>query len=221
MTDRLMVASKRTMVIALAVVGFAVCSVVFYVHREITSPSGADTAVWEMNPFEPPPRDGSTFRALVSRLGCNDGVNGRVLAPTIERTADTVTVTFTVEKASPGAHTCPGPLPTPYDVDLGEPIGNRSLVDGACLSGAAATSSCSENHGVVLAANDHFPYVLMFQDCATPGSASRLAVELHLDTVAPPAVAEAVAQKFATALQQYAKQGCLDALEGRVQRYQR
>jgi hypothetical protein len=61
----------------------------------------------------------------------------------------------------------------------------------------------------------------MFQDCAMPGSASRLAVELHLDTVAPTAVAEAVAQKFAPAIQQYAKQGCLDALEGRVQRYER
>jgi hypothetical protein len=211
---------RRVLVATAVFIAVAFLALRFTVIRDSGSETG-DEAVWQMNPFEPPPRDGSTFRASVTRVGCNGGVTGRVLPPSIEKTAEVVTVTFSVEKIGAGAHTCPGGPPVPYDVDIGEPIGNRSLVDGACVNGSAASMSlCIEDDGVRLPADDHFPYVLTFRECAKPGSASRLAVQLDLDTVAPAAVAEAVAQKFPANIHQNATQGCLDALEGRVQKYE-
>jgi hypothetical protein len=45
---------------------------------------------------------------------------------------DEVVVTFTVEALSPGVHTCPGNDQVPYELDLGQPLGERRLVDGSC-----------------------------------------------------------------------------------------
>jgi len=63
------------------------------------------------------------------------------------RLGDTeIVVTFTVEAIAPGGHTCPGNDEVPFIVDLGEAVGDRELVDGACLSGgeAASTSFCAQ-----------------------------------------------------------------------------
>jgi hypothetical protein len=110
----------------------------------LASPGG-DAAVWFLGPDQKL-RDSSTrFVAVVSRLGCNGGVTGEVLAPEIRRGESEIVVTFAVDPRQPGPAPCQGNDPVPYEVDLGEPLGHRSLVDGECLARgeAVSTSFCS------------------------------------------------------------------------------
>lgn len=67
---------------------------------------------------------------LVLETECASGqlATGRIQEPTIERDRQQVIVTFTVE--SVGEANCPGNPPTPHRLDLGEPLGNRQLLDG-------------------------------------------------------------------------------------------
>lgn len=71
---------------------------------------------------------------MVSRIACNSGVTGEVLAPDVQIRDSDVVVTFTVQPENAG----------PYEVRLNEPIGNRPLIDGQCLPGGEAldTSLC-------------------------------------------------------------------------------
>jgi len=113
-------------------------------------PEPGDAATWSTDPSALPSPTASTFTALVTRLGCSGGVTGRVLRPGIELTATEAVVTFTVE-AQTGASPCPGNDAVPYEVDLGQPLGDRALVDGGCAPGgpAATTGSCLGEDGDV------------------------------------------------------------------------
>ncbi len=111
----------------------------------VSSAQGSEgaTATWDVDVSDLPTADSTAFTALVVRLGCNNGDTGVVLDPAIAVEPDRVVVTFEVEPLPPGAYTCPGNRPVPYTVDLGGPIGERELVDGACLAGeATTTASC-------------------------------------------------------------------------------
>jgi hypothetical protein len=76
-------------------------------------------------------------------MGCNSGVTGQVLTPEIHRTEDQIVVTFSVAPTRSQGR-CPSNENIPYDVDLGEPMQDRAIVDGQCLPGrvAAATAEC-------------------------------------------------------------------------------
>jgi hypothetical protein len=104
-------------------------------------PEPGDDATWTIDPARPPTADSSTFTALVMRAGCNGGQTGQVLRPGIEVGDTEVIVTFTVERME-GVATCQGNDTVPYEVDLGEPLGDRQLVDGICrkpsMEGSAA-----------------------------------------------------------------------------------
>lgn len=97
-----------------------------------------EAAVWEVDPAEEIDESSTTFTALVSRLGCNGGVTGQVLDPVVESDATQVVVRFAVAPKEPGAANCQGNDLVPVEVDLGEPLGDRSLVDGECLPGGEA-----------------------------------------------------------------------------------
>lgn len=93
----------------------------------------------------PPSSDAASFAVLVTRTGCSGGVTGDVLDPHIVSEPDRIVITFTVVALNPSAtYTCPGNTAVRTVVDLDEPLGDRSLVDGACLDGSPAqrTSSC-------------------------------------------------------------------------------
>lgn len=111
----------------------------------VAQPKG-EVATWRIESAEDVAGNATSFPANVSRLGCNDGETGEVLAPTIELDASQIVVTFTVAPAEPGGHTCPSNDIVKFVVDVGEPIGNRELVDGACRNGsdAATTSWCAD-----------------------------------------------------------------------------
>ncbi len=104
-----------------------------------------DTAVWEIDASSTPTAESTAFTASVTRLGCASGVTGEVQEPEVTIEEDRVVVTFTVESLSGGAYYCPGNDWVPYEVEVGEPIGNRELVDGACFTEEAErTSFCAD-----------------------------------------------------------------------------
>lgn len=98
------------------------------------------TAVW--TPAQPPKPSDTSFTAKVTRLGCSSGVTGHVRKPTVTTTDDQITVTFTVDPLPEATYNCIGNPSSTYLVELGEPIGDRELVDGACDGEAAGTSYC-------------------------------------------------------------------------------
>ena len=111
----------------------------------VPSDAAGETATWTVVSDNPPTTTARSFTAMVERLGCSGGETGEVLQPTVSADEERIVVTFSVESLPPGAYTCPGNKAVPYVVELDEPIGNRQLVDGACLSGeAASTSACSD-----------------------------------------------------------------------------
>lgn len=64
-----------------------------------------------------------------------------MLDPHVTVDEDRIVVTFTVAPIGDGPHDCPGNDAVPFEVDLAAPIGERELVDGACLEGEAATTT--------------------------------------------------------------------------------
>ncbi len=114
-----------------------------------SDPEPGDAAVWDVDPAVPPAADSSSFTANVSRLDCNGGVTGTVLRPGVRPEETRIIITFTVE-ADPDGGDCPSNDWVPYEVDLGAPIGSRTLVDGSCLdeAEAATTSHCAEDAGI-------------------------------------------------------------------------
>lgn len=103
-----------------------------------------DAAVWVPSPGSAIESSSTTFTALVSRLGCNNGITGRVQTPEIVSTESEVVITFTVAAKGLGAANCLGNQEVAYEVDLGEPLLERALIDGQCLPGgeAVTTSFC-------------------------------------------------------------------------------
>jgi hypothetical protein len=74
------------------------------------------------------------FDALVMEMSCNSGepADGRIVGPQIVSSAETVLVIFAT-RPRPGAQACPSNPPTRVRVDLGEPLGDRTLLDGGRL----------------------------------------------------------------------------------------
>jgi hypothetical protein len=106
-----------------------------------TSITDPGIAVWSLQSREAVTSTAQSFTAQVNRLDCNDGVTGTVLPPVIEMGSAEIVVTFSVEPTLPGDHTCPGNNQVSFSVSLSETIGQRSLVDGACRSDEARTTS--------------------------------------------------------------------------------
>jgi hypothetical protein len=110
-----------------------------------TTGAGGDAAVWVLQEGSSLQKSSTRFTALVSRLGCNDGVTGEVLVPQIRPGKSEIIVTFTVVPKAPGPASCPSNNQVVYEVDLPEALGDRALIDGECLPGkeGATTSFCT------------------------------------------------------------------------------
>jgi hypothetical protein len=111
-----------------------------------------DLAVWDVAAQQRLAPDSTGFTAMVTRTDCGSGKQGRPVAPAIDAGASAITITFRI-KPHVSSGTCQGTPGVPYRVRLGEPLGQRTLVDGACLppgtAGLKTTSFCLE-HGMRL-----------------------------------------------------------------------
>jgi hypothetical protein len=126
--------SRARLAIAfLAMFGLAACQ----------AASNGGTAIWNIESAESITPEATSLAALVERLGCANGETGRVLEPVIAAGDDELVITFFVEAFPAGDYNCPGNDRVPYLIELGEPVGQRRIVDGGCRhSDAAGTSHC-------------------------------------------------------------------------------
>jgi len=105
------------------------------VARGQPSPSGenaGNAAKWTVD-GDDVRRSSDSFTANVVRIGCAGGVTGHVQKPKVDVRESAIVVTFTV-KPKIGGGDCLRNPPAPYVVKLGERIGDRRLLDGACLA---------------------------------------------------------------------------------------
>ena len=108
----------------------------------------SSVASWDL---QTPQRLDSTtteLAAVVTRIGCSSGVEGTPQEPKIEYGDTEVTITFRISPRIDDG-TCQGTAGVPVTIELDEPLGDRSLVDGECHPGSTAwaTTFC-ENDGV-------------------------------------------------------------------------
>ena len=98
-------------------------------------------ATWALDPAFPSPGPASTeLHVLVWETTCSGGAptTGRMSAPDIEYTPETVTITIGVRPLG-GIQTCPLGPGTPATVRLAEPLGLRTLLDGGRVPAAPAS----------------------------------------------------------------------------------
>lgn len=112
------------------------------------TPDAGDTGTWNfLNPAEVSPFS-RTLRIGVVRMGCAGGKTGTVLPPRVQIEPERILIRTDVERLRPGAYTCPGNNTVPVTVELQGPVGNRELVDAACLEHSAARTSYCLDGGV-------------------------------------------------------------------------
>jgi len=135
--------------IGTAVVGLAVLLGIMLVITNLVmttpDPGPGDPATWRIDPTAPPSADARSFTALVSRSGCNGGVTGTPLEPEVVKGETWIAVSFDVVPKAYGGE-CPTNDLVPYEVHLGEELGDRSLVDGRCLQ--PGSSPWCERNGI-------------------------------------------------------------------------
>ncbi|KRC88917.1 hypothetical protein ASE25_13990 [Terrabacter sp. Root85] len=95
-------------------------------------------------------QDSTHIELSVTRLDCASGKTGTVLEPEVRFEAARVIITASVAPLPQGVgYNCQGNDSVSVSVDLDEPVGQRSLVDGTCLGGEAAnTAVCVDDAGV-------------------------------------------------------------------------
>lgn len=104
-------------------------------------PEPGDAATWIL--LEPVTPESTDLVIGVTRLGCANGKTGRVLPAAVEYGEDRIVIRVDVESRSDQPADCQGNDEVTFSVHLTEPIGQRELVDAACLSGEAqGTTSC-------------------------------------------------------------------------------
>lgn len=108
-------------------------------------PFGMNIATFRVAPGETLTAETTEVDVLVTEAECNSGedARGRVQEPAVIRSAESVTVIFTVV-ARPGGHDCQSNPPTPFRLLLSEPLGDRALLDGSSIPPRDATE-CEPN----------------------------------------------------------------------------
>ena len=100
------------------------------------TPASLGFAPWRLEPAGRPAADSTRLSISAREEACADGraPGGRLLAPVVDETATTVTVTLLVVRL-PSAD-CPGNPRFPVEVALSRPVGSRALLDGSSYPAA-------------------------------------------------------------------------------------
>jgi hypothetical protein len=97
---------------------------------------GLGEAEWAFDPAQPKPvATTQVFDAMVTEMACNSGkaADGRIVGPQFVKSPASILVIFAVRPRPGGFQTCPSNPATRVQADLGEPLGNRKLLDGSRL----------------------------------------------------------------------------------------
>jgi hypothetical protein len=111
-------------------------------------PPGPSVGIWELSDIDAVDATTERIDVEVTRLECSGGVTGEVLEPVVTLEADRILIRTDVAPLPDGAYTCQGNDRVPVTIELGEPIGDRELVDAACLDEAAASTGFCQDDGV-------------------------------------------------------------------------
>ncbi|MGW6174053.1 hypothetical protein ACWF5H_11225 [Arthrobacter sp. NPDC055138] len=107
--------------------------------------SEGSTGVWELLDAAEVGPDSTALRLGVTRLECAGGETGTVLEPDVQFERGRIVIRTDVEPLTGGTYDCQGNNTVPVKVELPEPVGNRDLVDAACLGGdAVETTFCAD-----------------------------------------------------------------------------
>ncbi len=93
------------------------------------------TATWTVAKPESIDAHTVTFEVLATRLECSSGRTGDLLTPVIAMGENEVVIRIDAKPRVVTADSCQGNNPVRVKITLPEPLGHRSLVDAACLSG--------------------------------------------------------------------------------------
>lgn len=103
-----------------------------------------DTATWILLEPETVTPESTDIVIGVTRLGCASGETGGVLPAVVDYGEDRIAIRVDVEPRGNQPADCQGNDEVMFSVHLTEPIGQRELVDAACLAGEAqGTSFCA------------------------------------------------------------------------------
>lgn len=99
-----------------------------------SSDPGAGSATVTLDPAGPPTPGSTAVALLVTERSCNSGedAEGRVEVATLRETDSAVELVITVEPRA-GGHDCQSNPPTPFTVELDEPLGDRQLLDASTV----------------------------------------------------------------------------------------
>ncbi|MGC3955843.1 MAG: hypothetical protein QM804_16630 [Propionicimonas sp.] len=113
--------------------------------KSASAPDGA-AGTWRLVNAEQVGPDSTQLAIAVTRVECNGGVTGEVLRPVVAYSRSEVVIRALVARIEgDGPRSCPENDWVETTVKLAEPIGDRELVDAACLAGEAVeTSVCAE-----------------------------------------------------------------------------
>jgi hypothetical protein len=102
----------------------------FEIERSPTA-DDAEVAPWEPAPGADLTPAATRIEVLVNERACSGGTSaeGRIAPPTIEYGPETVAITLAVIPVT-GDAPCPSNPDTPFTVELDEPLGDRTLLDG-------------------------------------------------------------------------------------------
>jgi hypothetical protein len=91
--------------------------------------------------------DTTEIEVLATEMACNSGrdARGRIVVWAVLPAADAMTVVLAV-RPRPGGHDCQGNPETPFLLELPEPLGDRTLLDGSEIPARDATT-CPERLG--------------------------------------------------------------------------
>lgn len=93
---------------------------------------GVGIVEWELDPQQPKPTaEDTVVHVLATERACASAqpMGDRLNDPVVLQGETTVSITFSVQPLT-GDQNCPSNPPTAVEIDLGEPLGDRQLVDG-------------------------------------------------------------------------------------------
>ncbi len=99
--------------------------------RAMVDVPDAEVVSFDLDTSSPPAPDATTIALLVNGRACSGGqlLGDRLREPVIVDGDETVGLLFTADPLPPGFYTCLGGPPDEVTIDLGEPLGDRALVD--------------------------------------------------------------------------------------------
>lgn len=100
--------------------------------------------MWRLRDADAVNSDATQLEIEVTRLGCASGVTGELLPARVSEEGERVVVQVDAVPLGDEGADCQGNDWVGVTVDLDEPVGDRELVDGACLEGEAADTSFCE-----------------------------------------------------------------------------